>query len=54
MKVFALMVAVLFAVIGGSYVGLMASVASPKMGKICGIAFAGLFLACVLGKFGII
>ena len=54
MKILAMMVAILFAMVGGGYVSVMASVLSPRIGKVCGFAFAGLFLACILGKFGII
>ena len=54
MKVFVSIVTVLFAVVGGGYISLIASAVSPKVGKFYGVAFAGFFIACILGKFGII
>ena len=54
MKVFALIATVLFVVVGGGYVSLIASAVSPKAGKFYGVAFVAFFIACILGKFGII
>ena len=54
MKVFVSIATALFVVVGGGYFSLIASSISPKAGKICGLAFAGFFIACILGKFGII
>ena len=54
MKVFALVATTLFVVVGGGYVSLIASSIFPKAGKIYAIAFVAFFIACILGKFGII
>ena len=54
MKVFAMILALVFAVGFGGYCGLLLSAVNVKLGKICGWMFTLAFIAGILGKFGII
>lgn len=54
MKVFTMIVALVFAVGFGGYCGLLMSAVNVKLGKICGWMFTLAFIAGILGKFGII